>query len=455
MNFLKKKSIQQKIILLVSSTILVQIVLIIFYLNVRIGGLTKEKTLLELRQFAKDTSVKNQFRFQTEDWDAIKEYFKTSMKDKTVPIVFISAYDANGKFLFASPSNDIAKYENQYLKSDSLSSEFRYNETHLLSAVHTLKSGESVLGKIVVGFSLAQNDQKSREILFFVGLITVVLAIISIIIIIVFFKVFILKNLNVIISDLLEKATLAADSSSEMSNSSEQLAQNSSEQAATLEQINAEIKQVLDVVSTNSEFAEKSKAATKVSKEQLEKSYQMVKDLNNLITNLKDSAGKTSQIIKAIDEIAFQTNLLALNAAVEAARAGQSGLGFAVVAQEIRMLAQKVAEAAKATSAIIDTSMFKTDESAQFITKVIESIELTNTSMNDVTSLVTEIANGSSSQKNGIQLIFDELSEFESSTQVVAATSEESSASSQELQSMSVDLNRSVRRLNGLINGEK
>lgn len=453
MNFLKRSSIQLKIILLVSSTILIQIILIVFYLNSKIGDLTKETTLLELKQFAKDTSVKNQFRFQTEDWDAIKENFKSAMKDKTVPIVFISAYDANGKFLFAAPSNEVTRYENEYLKSDSVSSEFKYNETHVISTVHVLKSGASQLGKVVVGFSLEQNNQKSESILFFVALITVVLAIISIVIIILFFKVFILKNLNVIISDLLEKATLAADSSSEMSNSSEQLAQNSSEQAATLEQINAEIKQVLDVVSTNSDFAEKSKKATQLSKNQLDSSYQMVKDLNLLIMTLKNSAGKTSQIIKAIDEIAFQTNLLALNAAVEAARAGQSGLGFAVVAQEIRMLAQKVAEAAKETSAIIDSSMFKTDESAQFIVKVIESIETTKTSMDDVSSLVTEISNGSSSQKNGIQLIFDELSEFESSTQVVAATSEESSASSQELLSMSIDLNRSIKSLEELING--
>jgi len=98
----------------------------------------------------------------------------------------------------------------------------------------------------------------------------------------------------------------------------------------------------------------------------LEQMVQSMKEING-------SSEKISKIIKVIDEIAFQTNILALNAAVEAARAGEAGMGFAVVADQVRSLAHRSAQAAKDTAALIEESIGKSNQGSQELEQVAQS----------------------------------------------------------------------------------
>ena len=91
--------------------------------------------------------------------------------------------------------------------------------------------------------------------------------------------------------------------------------------------------------------------------EQVASSDKVLVEMLGSMAEISEASQRVSRIIKTIDEIAFQTNILALNAAVEAARAGDAGMGFAVVAEEVRSLAQRSATAARDTAALIETSV--------------------------------------------------------------------------------------------------
>jgi methyl-accepting chemotaxis protein/methyl-accepting chemotaxis protein-1 (serine sensor receptor) len=151
------------------------------------------------------------------------------------------------------------------------------------------------------------------------------------------------------------------------------------------------------------------------------------------MAGIGESSEKVARIIKTIDEIAFQTNILALNAAVEAARAGSAGLGFSVVAEEVRNLAQRSAQAARDTAALIEDSIAKSREGGQRVDEVATSIAAITKSANGVKKLVDAISEASRQQSQGIEQVSQAITRMERVTQTTAATAEQSAAASEQL----------------------
>jgi methyl-accepting chemotaxis protein len=169
---------------------------------------------------------------------------------------------------------------------------------------------------------------------------------------------------------------------------------------------------------------------------------------------VKQSSAEIGKIIKTIDEIAFQTNLLALNAAVEAARAGEAGAGFAIVAEEVRSLAQRSAAAARETAEKIESSVQRTELGAGISTEMAASLTEMATKARQLDELVANITAASNDQAQGIAQINHAVGQMGQTTQNGANLSEENAASAQELCQQSLALRTAVMDLQTLIQGD-
>jgi methyl-accepting chemotaxis protein len=167
------------------------------------------------------------------------------------------------------------------------------------------------------------------------------------------------QNLSESIQNVAEVSQHIATVAHDMEVTSHELAGASSRQAAALTEIAESISSINEVTEANAqvsrEAADLSTAATEHAEGGMDSMRRMILSMNEI----SQAADRIAKIISVIDGIAFQTNLLALNAAVEAAHAGQHGMGFAVVAEEVRNLAGRSAEAARETKGIIEDTLNK------------------------------------------------------------------------------------------------
>ncbi|WP_439644318.1 methyl-accepting chemotaxis protein [Acetivibrio straminisolvens] len=182
--------------------------------------------------------------------------------------------------------------------------------------------------------------------------------------------------------------------------------------------------------------------------------YKHMIDMNKSMNEIKKSSDEMAKIIKVIDDIAFQTNILALNAAVEAARAGSAGAGFAVVAEEVRNLAQRSAKAAKDTAEIIEKNIALSTNGVEISNLVSNSLKEINENAEKVSNLVAEISVASEQQANGSEQFAQSIIQMEQVIQQNAAAAQENSASAQELETQAEKILNMVSELNILVKGK-
>ena len=163
-------------------------------------------------------------------------------------------------------------------------------------------------------------------------------------------------------------------------------------QDASITQLSQTLNLISDSARLSGQKIQNMNLAAMEMNEQMGITREYMMETTKAIQDVTAHTDKIKRIIKTINEIAFQTDILALNAAIEAARAGDSGKGFSVVAGEVRLLAKKVAEAAKETTDLIDNSMLLTDNCGNIVINTAHSLDTVVRRTDEITDMIALIS---------------------------------------------------------------
>ena len=241
--------------------------------------------------------------------------------------------------------------------------------------------------------------------------------------------------------------------SQQISQASQAQAESASQRAASLEETSAALEEMASMTKLNADSASSAKELATTTRDAAESGVKNMAQLGQAMLDIKTSGDNTAQILKEIDEIAFQTNILALNAAVEAARAGEAGMGFSVVADEVRNLALRSALAARETATSIEDSIKKSQRGVELSRQVSGSLQEIVTKIRQMDEIASQVASASKEQSQGISELNGAVLAMDRSTQDDAARSEEGASVAKAMSAEAIALGNVVQHLQVFMQG--
>ncbi|MFZ0592005.1 MAG: methyl-accepting chemotaxis protein [Bryobacteraceae bacterium] len=217
------------------------------------------------------------------------------------------------------------------------------------------------------------------------------------------------RRMNYVVSRLNQEHTAAQDSTNLMTEASRVLSEGVSSTAAAIEQIDSTVCDFASCLKTNDQHATFAQGCSAKAVQNADHASDAIKRLVQATKEAQNSSDQVLSIIKVINDISFKTNLLALNAAVEAARAGDAGLGFSVVADEVRNLAKSSADAARQTADLVEASVRKTKQGYEISEQAAQALTDTISEAHRIHGVIDEIASNSRLQNENIQQITQSL----------------------------------------------
>ena len=465
---LKDKSLQFKVMIILAVSLL-----IVFSIMIFINTFSQLNTLKDQTHHASDILANSIFNgiigpMSINDGDTIRqqmEDFNRGIEGTEVyifgtgkEIVYSSQNESHGSNISRIIHSSELMDDTEKMLLDGRTAEKEYIE-HFDGVPHMIEirpifnnerchhchgASRKVLGGLLVKQDInnvykSQADLRNQNVLLGLAGSVFVIAAIAFLI-----SRFVIRPLNHVIERLDVGAEQVAAASSLINHSSQSLAEGATKQAATLEETTASL---MEMASKTKDNADRTGNADSL----MQQAGKVIVEANGLMGTVKESMQKisdaseeTSKIMTTIDEIAFQTNLLALNAAVEAARAGDAGAGFAVVAEEVRNLALRSAEAAKSTSGLIQGTLDQVRQGDELVSQTYEAFEKVAESSTQVDTLLKEIDSASREQSQGIDQVNAAVVDMDNVTQQNASNAEESASASEEM-------NLQAQRMRGMV----
>ena len=259
--------------------------------------------------------------------------------------------------------------------------------------------------------------------------------------------------IHTIIAGLARSAERVENQSTEIARSGQTIAEGANTQAETLESVSRSLDQMASLTRENASHVQQTNQRTSAAQTQAREALEAMRGMATAIARIMESTTETAKVVKTIDEIEFQTNLLALNAAVEAARAGDAGKGFGVVADEVRSLAQRSAESARDAAGLIAGSQMSAQSGVHASKEMDRSIQKIVKGVEQITALMEGVASASEEQAEGIALINTSVTEMEYVTQTSAANAFETAIATEQLRHQARSLHTMVEQLGQRVGG--
>jgi methyl-accepting chemotaxis protein len=298
--------------------------------------------------------------------------------------------------------------------------------------------------------ALQKNNELSNITIIF-GVITLLILILIVLLI----TNSVVKPLNGIIGSLSQGASQMLLATEKLNEFGAQLSLGNAAQAAAIEQSSATLQESTAMLQQNSANTKEAAQLSEHAKISADKGSAEMREMMDAMSEIKKSSDQIVKIIKVIDDIAFQTNILSLNAAIEAARAGEAGLGFAVVAEEVRNLAQRSAQAAKDTTMMIETNIELSGKGVTVAQKVQDMLVDIVSQAKKVNELMDEISAASQEQFHGVEQVNGAMGQMESIILQNTGNADESARIAEKLSAQSENLKTIVQKLTVIINGRR
>ena len=248
-----------------------------------------------------------------------------------------------------------------------------------------------------------------------------------------------INNISGSLHKTMSEISIATDhvlsGASQISSSSMDLANGASQQASSIEELNASIDLINQQTKKNADNAMLASTLSGKSTENAKNGNEAMKEMLNAMLQIKESSTAISRINKVIQDIAFQTNLLALNAAVEAARAGEHGKGFAVVAEEVRSLAARSQNASEETTGMIEDSINRVDTGSGIAESTSDALNIIVDNADEVLAIINGISASSQEQADAVSNLVNGISQVSQVVQNNSAVSQQTASAAQQLNS--------------------